>query len=86
MARRPSLHPLIPGLQSPLKRLSPEKRAANPGHALPWNTLTPTGMKAESFCNNRMEGRGRAVALQLLETSLGILLLLCMLLMGNFYA
>jgi hypothetical protein len=43
-------------------------------------------MKAHSFCNNRMEGRGQAAALQLLETSLGILLLLCLLLMGNFYA
>jgi len=43
-------------------------------------------MKAESFCNNRMEGRGQAVVLQLLETSLGILLLLCMVFMGNFYA
>jgi hypothetical protein len=44
-------------------------------------------MKAGSFCNNhRMDGRERAVALQLLETSLGILLLLCLLLMGNFYA
>jgi hypothetical protein len=44
-------------------------------------------MKAGSFCNlQRMEGQGQAAALQLLETSLGILLLLCLLLMGNFYA
>jgi hypothetical protein len=33
-----------------------------------------------------MEGREQAVVLQLLETSLGLLLLLCLLLMGNFYA
>ncbi len=44
-------------------------------------------MKTRSFCNNhRMEGREQAVVLQLLETSLGLLLLLCLLLMGNFYA
>ncbi len=44
-------------------------------------------MKAGPFCNHpQMEGRGQAAALQLVETSLGILLLLCILLMGNFYA
>lgn len=44
-------------------------------------------MKAGPFSNHPpVEGRGQAAALQLLETSLGILLLLCMLLMGNFYA
>lgn len=44
-------------------------------------------MKAGPFCNqHRLDGRGQAAALQLLETSLGILLLLSLLLMGNFYA
>lgn len=44
-------------------------------------------MKAGSFCpTTRMDGREKAVMLQLLETSLGILLLLCLVFMGNFYA
>lgn len=44
-------------------------------------------MKAGSFCNNhQIDVREQAVMVQLLETSLGILVLLSLVFMGNFYA